>query len=62
MCPDKVKKTMQTCSGIHFLLLKKIQMGINFFVKLFPLPFPLSAFEVTFIKTSNLALCRQKEF
>ena len=30
-------------------------------MKLFPLPFHLFAFEVTFIETSNSALCRQKE-
>ena len=32
------------------------------FCKTFLLSFHLSAFEVTFIKTSNPALCRQKEF
>ena len=32
----------------------------QFFVKLFLLSFHLSAFEVTFIKASNLSLCRQK--
>ena len=54
------KQTSQTWSGKHFLLLKKINK-ISIFEKLFPLSFHLSAFEVTFIKTSNLALCRQKE-
>ena len=54
------KQTSQTWSGKHFLLLKKINK-ISIFVKLFPLSFHLSAFEVTFIKTSNLALCRQTE-
>ena len=54
------KQTSQTWSGKHLLLLKKINK-ISIFVKLFPLSFHLSAFEVTFIKTSNLALCRQKE-
>ena len=34
----------------------------QYFVKLFSLFFHLSAFEVTFIKTSNTAFCRQKEF
>ena len=33
----------------------------QFLVKLFSLSFHLSAFEVTFVKTSKLALCRQKE-
>ena len=33
----------------------------QFFVKLFSLSFHLLAFEVTFIKTSNPVLCRQKE-
>ena len=45
-------KTLRTCSGKHFLLLKKYKK-IKFFVKLFPLSFHQSAFEVTFIKTSN---------
>ena len=34
----------------------------QFFVKLFSLSFHLSAFEVTSIKTSSPALCRQKKF
>ena len=37
-------------------------MRNQFFVNFFPLSLHRSAFEVTFIQTSNHALCRQKEF
>ena len=45
-----------------FFVIKKIAIRNQVFVKLFPLCFHLSAFEVTFIKTCNPALCWQKEF
>ena len=57
------KKIWETCIGKHFLLLKKkITIRNRLSVKLFPLSFHLSTFEVTFIKTSNQAICWQKEF
>ena len=55
------KKTLQRSSGKHFLLLKKNTIRHQFFAKLFPLSIHLSAFEVTFIKISNHALCQQKK-
>ena len=44
------KKTLRTCSGKHFLLFKKNTIRNQFLVKLFPVSFYLSAFEVTFTK------------
>ena len=43
-------------------IIEKNKIRNQFFEKLFLLSFHLSAFEVTFIKTSNPTLCRQKEF
>ena len=57
---DQVKKTLQTLSGKTFFVIEKNAIRNQFFVKLFPLCFHLSAFEATSIKTSNPALCRQK--
>ena len=45
-----------------FCYWKNCNKKSKLFVKLFPLCFHLSAFEVTFIKTCNPALCWQKEF
>ena len=43
-------------------IIEKNTLRNQFFVKLFSLSFHLSAFEVTSFKTSNPALCQQKEF
>ena len=61
MCPDNVRKLCEYVVKT-FCIIEKNTSGNQFFVKLFPLSFHLSAFEVTFIKTSNPALRRQKEF
>ena len=55
------KETLQICSEKTFFIIEKIQLRNQVFVKLFPLSFPLSAFEVTFIKASYSTLCQQKE-
>ena len=46
----------------NIFIIEKNTIRNQFFVKLLPLSFHLPAFEVTFIKTSTLTLCRQKEF
>ena len=46
----------------NIFVIEKNAIRNQFFVKLFPLCFHLSAFEVTFIKISNPALSWQKEF
>ena len=60
MRPNEVRKLREHVVESTFFI-KKTTKNL-FFVKLFPLSFHLSTFEVTFIKTSNSALCRQNEF
>ena len=56
------KKNFASKQWKTFFVIEKIAIRNQIFVKLFPLCFHLSAFEVTFIKTCNPALCWQKEF